>query len=76
LLALYFIHQRGIKGAVVEMFKKKYLKSMKQKIQNHFFDKYTNLHTTQTVPDILKNKVLRIYSEELNEMRRHLTPFL
>ncbi|MEK7165942.1 MAG: hypothetical protein AAB874_04015, partial [Patescibacteria group bacterium] len=25
LLALYFIHQRGIKGAVVELFKKKYL---------------------------------------------------
>ena len=76
LFALYLVYKRGIKGAVVDRFKKMYLERMEKEMSLGLLNKYTSLHSSQTIPSIFKPRVLAIYKEELANMRTTISQFV
>lgn len=64
LLAFYLAYKRGYKGDLIELFKKIYLKEAKSR-EKELKEKYFSIHSASTIPDELKEKVLKIYRQEL-----------
>ena len=63
-LAFYLALRNGQKGELIDLFKQKYLKRVEKK-EKELREKYFGIHPSQTLPPELKDKVLRIYEEEL-----------
>jgi hypothetical protein len=64
LLAFLLAFERGVKGKLIEIFKKNYLKEAKER-EKELRKKFFGIHSTRTLPEELKDKVLKIYREEL-----------
>ncbi len=64
LLAFYLAYQNGYKGELIDLFKKLYLKEAKKR-EKELIKKYFGIHSAETIPEELKDKVLKIYKEEL-----------
>jgi hypothetical protein len=64
LLAFLLAFKRGVKGKLMEFFKKNYLKETKER-EEELRKKFFGIHSTRTLPEELKDKVLKIYREEL-----------
>lgn len=60
-------YKRGYKGPLMTHFIRKYLKYAK-KNEKSFRKKYFGIHSTKTVPQDLKPKLLRIYHQELDPL--------
>jgi len=67
-LAFYLALRNGQKGELIDLFKQKYLKRVEKK-EKELREKYFGIHPSQILPPELKDKVLRIYEEELKELR-------
>lgn len=72
LLAFYLAYKKGIKGALINEFKKKYL-SEARKREKELRGKYFGIHSIVTLPSELKTPLLKIYREELEEMGGKIT---
>lgn len=68
LLAFYMAYKKGLKGPLMNEFKKLYLKDVK-KNENKLREKYFGVHTTNTLTYELKKPVMKIYEEELSKLR-------
>lgn len=76
LFALYLVYKRGIKGAVIDRFKRQYLRFIEKEVKKGLIDRYTKLHSILTLPEKFKTRTLTIYSEELIKMRRDISQFV
>lgn len=68
LLAFLLAYRNGAKGDLIEFFKKFYLKEA-EKREKELREKYFGIHSTTTIPQELKEKVLKIYREELKNLK-------
>lgn len=64
LLAFFLAYKNGKKGELIDLFKSLYLKEV-EKREKELRERYFGIHTSQTLPPELKDKVLKIYEEEL-----------
>jgi hypothetical protein len=64
LFAFLLAFKNGVKGELMEVFKKNYLKEA-EKREKELRKKFFGVHSTKTLPEELKDKVLKIYQEEL-----------
>ncbi len=67
LLAFYMAYKNGAKGALIDDFKKKYLKLAKSR-ERELRSKFFNVHSTDTLTFDLKNPLIKIYKEELSPL--------
>ncbi|MCL5675791.1 MAG: hypothetical protein M1120_01550 [Patescibacteria group bacterium] len=66
LLGFLLAYRRGVKGAAINLFKKKYLKqalSEEKQLRQIFF----GIHSSTTVPYSFSKKILRIFHQELDK---------
>ncbi len=68
LLAFYMAYKRGVKGGLMDLFKKTLLKEA-QKKEKKLRRKYFGIHSTNTLTYELKKPILKIYEEELRGLR-------
>ncbi len=71
LYAFYLAYKQGIRGKLMDEFKKIYYKKIDKqaKIFKRF---YITTHKSITVPEELEHRVLKIYNEELKNLRKIL----
>lgn len=67
LLAFLLAYRNGFKGTLIDLFKHKYLKKV-EKREKELRKKFFSIHTSHSMPQGLKNKVLKIYDEELKNL--------
>lgn len=67
LFAFHLAYKRSIKGTLMTQFVRKFLKYT-TKHERAFRKKYFGIHTTKTIPQPFKAKILRIYRQELSEL--------
>ncbi len=67
ILAFLLAYKNNHKGPVMQSFVKHYLNSAK-KNEKRLRQKYFGLHSSKTVPHDLKEKILRIFKNELKDM--------
>ena len=72
LFALYICYKRGVKGAIIELFKDSYLE-IAEKYRNELFRKYLSIYKSRTnSPDLIK-RVLPIFNEEISNFKKEVT---
>jgi hypothetical protein len=71
LLAFYIAYKKGVKGELIDEFRKKLLPYVVTH-KKDLFRAYFSLRSTHTIPPQLKKKILPIYEKELQNMRREL----
>jgi hypothetical protein len=64
LLAFWLAWKRGVRGELMNLFEKLYLKEAKKR-EKELIKKYFGIHSTITLPLELKEKLLKIFKEEL-----------
>ena len=64
LLAFYLAYKNNIKGDLINKFKKEYLKEAKNR-EDELWKKFLTIYPSITMPNKIKNKVLSIYKEEI-----------
>ena len=64
MFAFYLAYKRGAEGYLIEKFKKKYLKEA-EKRKDELYAKFFKLYKSETMSDSVKDKVLKIYEEEI-----------
>ncbi len=64
MLAFYMAYKNGVKGDLIDEFKKKFLEEAKSR-EDELYKKFFGIHESITIPDKIKNNVLSIYKEEL-----------
>lgn len=64
LLAFQLARKRGCRGELIDLFKKLYLKEAESR-EKELKEKYFGIHSSTTMPGDLKEKVLKIYRQEL-----------
>lgn len=67
MLAFLLAYRRGVKGAAMNYFKKRFLKQAKTEekvLRENFF----GIHSTSTVPKTYTKKVLKIFHQELDKL--------
>lgn len=69
LLAFLLAYQQGHKGALIDLFARKYLKEAKRR-QKSLRAKFFGLHNITTIPSAFKNKLLKIYAQELDSLKK------
>ncbi len=67
IFAFYLAYKRGVKGPLITLFVRKYLKYA-LKNERTFRKRYFGIHSTKTIPLPFKSKVLRIFRQELAEL--------
>lgn len=67
-LAFLMAYRRGHKGPVMQSFVRRYLKVARKK-ERKLRDTFFGIHSTKTIPGDLRQKVLRIYQQELKKLR-------
>jgi hypothetical protein len=68
LLAFLMAHRRRVKGDLIDEFAKKYLREAKGK-EGKMREKFFGIHSTDTLTYELKKPLLKIFEEELRELR-------
>ena len=68
LFSFYLAAKRGAKGPLMDEFKKKYFKAVKKK-EKSLREKYFGIHTSNTLTYELKTPILKIFEEELSDLR-------
>lgn len=66
LLSFYLSYRKGIKGYLIDLFKKEYLKEAKER-EEDLFDTFFNIYPSN-IPNGIKSEVKSIYKEELQEV--------
>lgn len=66
-LCFLLAYKNGKKGKLVDLFKKLYLKEALAK-EKEYRQKFFSTHPSQTIPENIKDKVIKIYQEELNSL--------
>ena len=67
LLAFLLAYRRGVKGELMEIFKRKYLEEAEKK-EKQLRKKFFGIHQPINIPKDIKNKLLKIYQEELGNL--------
>ncbi len=67
LLAFLLAYRNGYKGELMDLFKSLYLKEAVKR-EKELREKFFGIHSTNTIPKELKDKVLNIYREELKNL--------
>jgi len=67
LLSFLLAYRHGAKGELIEIFKKKYLKEAERK-EKKLRKKFFGIHQAINMPKDIKNKILKIYHEELSKL--------
>ncbi len=65
LFAFYLAYKRGETGPVIQLFKQKYLDEAKER-EDELYKKFFGVFNSKTMPGGIKNKVISIFKEELN----------
>jgi len=68
LLAFYLAYKNGYQGELINLFKNLYLQEVKKR-EKELREKFFSIHSTVTMPDELKDRVLKIYREELRDLK-------
>lgn len=75
LLAFYLAYKRGVKGYLINQFKKLFLKEAEKK-KEKLIKEYFGIHSSISLPSTLRRKTLKIFSDEqkriVGEIRRLL----
>lgn len=74
LLAFYLAYRRGVKGELIEKFKKIYLEDL-EKRKFKLFENYFGIHSSYTLPSNLRRKTLRIFEKEREKAKKELLKF-
>lgn len=75
LLAFYLAYKRGIKGELIEKFKKLYLPEVERR-KNKLFKEYFGIHSSVSLPSALRKKILKIFMQEKENCTKELKKFL
>jgi hypothetical protein len=67
LLAFYMAYKRGVRQPIMQVFAKKYLKSVK-KNEKLLYKIFFGIHSTKTIPEGIRAKVLQIFRNELKDL--------
>ena len=68
MLAFLLAHKKGVKGPLMDLFRKKYLKIANKK-EKKLRKIYFGTHTTKTLTYELTKPLMRIFEEELRNLR-------
>ncbi|RLE38743.1 hypothetical protein DRJ17_03015 [Candidatus Woesearchaeota archaeon] len=68
MLGFYMAYKNGHKGYLIDLFKRKFLDEAKNR-EDELYKKYFSVYDTPDIPRELKNRVINIYKEELEEFR-------
>jgi hypothetical protein len=63
LLAFFLAYKNGVKGELIELFKKNYLE-MVEKRKEKLIETYFGIHSSYTLPSTLRNRVISIFKKE------------
>ena len=74
LLAFYLAYKRGVKGELINKFKKLCLKEVEKK-KIALFKEYFGIHSSYTLPSSIRKKVLRIFEKEKKRVEESLLRF-
>jgi len=69
LFAFYQAYKRDVRGPLLEEFKKKYFREIEKK-EKLLRKKYFGVHSQNTLTNVLKEPLLKIYEEELLPLRK------
>jgi len=67
LLAFYLAYKNGTKGELIELFKKNYLDEVEKRKEN-LIEVYFGIHSSYTLPSLLRNRVINIFKKEQKEV--------
>lgn len=67
LFSFYLAHKRGVKGDLMDEFKKKHLEEAAAR-EDELYRKFFNLYEPMNIPKGLKKPIISIYREELSEV--------
>ena len=73
LFAFFLAYKNGSRGKLLDEFKTRFLKNVKAK-QKHYRHLYLGTSSTQTIPEELKSRVHRLYSQRLDQIKKDLEP--
>ena len=65
LLAFYLAYKKGVRGYLIDEFKKNFLTEAKRR-EKTLRKNFLMLHSMETIPESLRDKIARIYYQELN----------
>lgn len=71
LLAFYLAYKNGVKGDLINKFKKLYLEEVERK-KEKLIDEYFSIHSSYSLPSELRRKTLRIYEKERQEILNYV----
>jgi hypothetical protein len=71
LLAFYLAYMRDKKGYLMKLFEKTLLKEAKKKFRR-LFNTFYGIHDSITLPNYIRKKLIKIYSEELKAKRKEI----
>lgn len=71
LFAFYLAYRRGVSGAVMDLFVKKLLPSVKT-IKSKLHDKFLNVHKPETIPIEYQSVLLPFFRTEISRLRKHI----
>ncbi|MBN2112282.1 hypothetical protein JW707_04240 [Candidatus Woesearchaeota archaeon] len=61
----YLAYKNGAKGYIIDLFKKRFLKEVREK-EDKLYRKYYSVHSAETIPKKIRQRVVSIYKEELS----------
>lgn len=67
ILAFLLAYKRGIRGPVMTMFRRRFL-TYARKHEKHLRKNFFGVHSTRTIPQDIKPRVVRIYHQELDPL--------
>lgn len=74
LLAFYLAWRNGVKGELMEKFKRVYLPEVERR-KNELIKEYFGIHSSLSLPSSLRRKVLKIFENERKNINKHLVLF-
>ena len=74
-LALHIANKRGLKGNVIDTFKRRTLPKFRKAIGEHMRE-YFGIHASNNMPAPLRKRAVAIYEEELSKVRKEISKIL
>jgi len=68
-LAFLLAYQNGIQGDLIDLFKKQYLSKTKKR-EKYLRKKFFGIHNPNIIPTVFRNKIIKIYKEELSSVSK------
>jgi hypothetical protein len=75
ILAFYLSYKRGVKGHVMEIFKRKYLEIAVNN-KDMFVQKYLGIRGNNYIPNEIKDKIMGIYKSEMANFMTEINSIL